>query len=102
MPRPGKPINRRGPRTREWEKVRRSLKCEFTAKGITTCELRLPGCRFDDQLSFAHRVKRRFINTEEELRNVILVCIPCHNVMELQGHAKMARIFDSVIAKRTE
>jgi hypothetical protein len=94
------PIRRAGRRTRTWEKVRRQLKCQFAGMGVTTCELRLPGCMFDNGLGFAHRLKRRHIHTTEELRNVILICNNRHDVIELQGEAKMARIFDSVIAGR--
>ena len=95
-------IRRLGRKGREWARVRRQLKCEFVGRGITTCELRLPGCLIDNQLSFAHRYKRRHIATLEELRVVILCCVPCHNVIELNGEAKMCRIVNSVIAGRSK
>lgn len=93
-------LRRVGRRTRKWERVRRQLKCEFTARGITTCELRLPGCTYDDQLGFAHRLKRRHITTDEELRRVALLCSNCHQTLELNGEAKMCRVIDSLIARR--
>jgi hypothetical protein len=96
----GKRVNKRGPKTRAWERVRRALKVEFTAMGIQTCELRFPGCLFDDNLSFAHRMKRRFITTDEEMRVVILCCVPCHTTIELQSHATMRNVVDKTIAGR--
>lgn len=93
-------LQRRGPKTRLWESVRRRLKCEFVGRGITTCELRLPGCMVDNGLGFAHRLKRRHIATVEELRRVALLCNNCHDVLELNGEAKMSKVIDSLIAKR--
>lgn len=89
-----------GKRTREREKVRRQLKCKFVGMGVTTCELRLPGCMVDDGLGFAHALKRRHITTDEDMRRVALLCNSCHDVLELQGEAKMSRIIDSIISRR--
>ena len=94
------PIRRAGRRTREWEKVRRQLKCKFVGMGVTTCELQLPGCMFDNGLGFAHALKRRHITTDEDMRRVALLCNNCHNAIELQGEAKMSRVIDSIIAGR--
>lgn len=95
------PLNRRGPKTKDWERVRRELKCEFRARGITECELQFPGCWRDEGLTFAHRRKRRHITDEAELRRVALACLPCHTVAELQGEAKMFRLINSVIERRS-
>lgn len=90
----------RGPRTKQWDRIRRQLKVEFLKRGIITCELRLPGCRVDDTLGFAHRFKRRFIAfaDEDELATVALLCNHCHDVIE--GHERMKEIIDSVIERR--
>ena len=93
-------LHRAGPRLKAWDRVRRQLKVEFEKRGIMTCELGLPGCQFDNNLSFAHRMKRRYITTEQELRVVILACVPCHSTIELQSHATMKNIVDNVIASR--
>lgn len=93
-------VNKRGPRTREWEKIRRGLKREFDAAGRTWCEMGLLGCMGDDGLGFAHRYKRRHIHTVEELRTVALLCNNCHDICELQGEAKMFKLINSVIEKR--
>lgn len=93
-------LERRGPKTRAWERIRRQLKCWFWGHGITTCELQLPGCWIDDGLGFAHRYKRDLITDEEELRVVVLACNHCHQIAELQGHAKMKKIMDGAIRDR--
>lgn len=95
-----KPMKRRGKKTLEWYKARAELKKEFERMGITACELRLKGCTSNFALSFAHRIKRRFITTEQELKIVALACLNCHNIIEAQGHEKMARAVDQAIANR--
>lgn len=66
----------------------RRLKELFLNKGITKCEI----CGTDNYLSWAHRAKRRYYNTVEELsdfNSVILACIPCHNkYLEWDGEIK--------------
>jgi hypothetical protein len=93
-------MRRDGKKTREWNRVRRQLKCQFVGMGVTTCELNLPGCMVDNGLGFAHALKRRHITNDEDMRRVILACNFCHNVLELNGEAKMSRIVDSIITKR--
>lgn len=82
-----------------WESVRRQLKREFAAMGITTCEARLPGCRYDDQLGFAHRMKRRKV-VGDELRVVAILCNPCHQVIEFLKPEEMKAAIDVIISKR--
>lgn len=91
-------LNKRGPKTREWDRVRASLKIEFMQRGDTACELRLPGCWRDNGLTFCHRVKRRFITTENELRVVCLGCMNCHRIIEDMDHAAMRNAVESAIA----
>lgn len=85
-------MKRIGRRTKAWESVRRQLKREFEAMGITTCEARLPDCRFDDELGFAHRMKRRKISGGE-LRVTALLCNRCHDQYEALSPEGM---FDAV------
>ena len=61
---------------RQWSKTRAKLKKRFAEMGITFCEK----CGTTFNLSFAHRLKRRFITNEAELMTVALLCIPCHTV----------------------
>ena len=48
---------------------------------VTRCEM----CGADNFLSFAHRQKRRYYNSVEELSNpseFLLLCVPCHQKIE--------------------
>lgn len=81
---PLKPSNKRlgpGKKTKKWATTRSGLKPRFEAAGITTCELRYPGCWFNNGLGFAHAKKRRKLS-EEDLEVVILACNPCHDKIE--------------------
>jgi hypothetical protein len=72
--------------TTKWVHDRRKLKRIYENKGITTCELRLDGCAYDNMLSFAHRHKRRFYYSQPHLLGkfdqTLLACIPCHEKIE--------------------
>lgn len=63
------------------KKANAILKQKFLGAGITRCER----CGTDSFLSFAHKLKRRYMNTVEELSDIntaLLLCIPCHNLIE--------------------
>lgn len=63
------------------KKANAILKQKFLGAGITRCER----CGTDNFLSFAHKLKRRYMNTAEELSDIntcLLLCIPCHNLVE--------------------
>ena len=79
-----------------WNKVRAKLKLEFEAAGRTRCEQ----CGSGMFLGFAHRYKRRFITTEDELRICALLCQPCHEAIEFSGHDNMKNAIDAIIANR--
>lgn len=65
-----------------WTKQREKLKREYLKKGITTCELRLPGCWYSNALGFAHRYKRADPRCEHTFKGTILACNPCHDKIE--------------------
>lgn len=90
------PIGKKG---RAWNNARRSLKCQFSAMGITQCELNLAGCWKDNGLGFAHALKRRHLRPDQ-LSEVILVCNPCHDWLEKLGERKMEQLVKDVIALR--
>lgn len=83
-----------------WDKIRAGLKQEFYAAGITTCELGFTGCFRDNYLGFAHSLKRRNANTPELMREVILTCGPCHDILESMGEEKMSGKVRETIKKR--
>lgn len=84
-----------------WDKIRAELKVKFEAAGITTCELHYPGCFRDNYLGFGHSRKRRNANTPELMREVALLCSPCHEAIEVQGEEKMSKIVREIIKNRT-
>lgn len=83
---------------KEWNRVRAQVKQQFLKMGVTRCEQ----CGAGYPLSFAHRYKRRFITTLEELATVALLCIPCHEKAEFAGHDKMFEIINGIIQQRNE
>lgn len=87
---------KRGKKSREWDKVRARVKKEFFEAGRTFCEL--CGSTFD--LTFAHRLKRRFINDPQELATVALLCLTCHQQIEILPHDEMYRIVTNIVEKR--
>ena len=94
------PIKRAGKKTRKWNAARAKLKERFLKAGITTCELRLENCTPTNFLSWAHRLKRRNITTQEELETVLLLCENCHWSIEKLGETKMSEIVENVIKNR--
>ena len=75
-----------GKKGQAWAKARAKLKKEFWDKGITTCEVLLPGRKINCFLSFAHRKKRREYYSEPEklgdFNSVLLCCSVCHQQLE--------------------
>lgn len=93
-------LQKKGKKTREWDKVRAKLKVAFEKAGITSCEIKCEGCWLDAGLGFAHSVKRRFITTPELMAEAALACINCHNLIEAMPHTRMADVVRTVIAHR--
>lgn len=85
-------------KVKEWTKLRREIKPVFEKAGIVTCE----NCGGSFALGFAHRVKRRFLTTDEEKRTVALLCQPCHERIEFSGHEEMFRSITEIIERRNE
>ena len=68
----------------------------FLEKGITRCEY--PNCGSSWFITFAHRQKRRFYSTVEELSNfdqVLLLCYKHHNEIEYD-RPKSEALFDKL------
>jgi hypothetical protein len=67
--------------------VSKKLKNIYQDKEITTCELRLPGCKNYMFLGFAHRHKRRWYKGKDpslldDFNQTVLACQPCHEKIE--------------------
>jgi len=73
-------LGKRGKMSREANKKLAEL---FLEKGITRCEY--PNCGTSWFITFAHRQKRRFYSTVEQLSDfdqVLLLCYKHHNEIE--------------------
>lgn len=75
-----------GKKTKEWNRDRAELKKEYESRGITTCEAKLAPCWSNNGLSFAHRYKRRDPRCEHTYQGTLIVCIPCHQLMEYNSN----------------
>ena len=79
----------------QWNTTRAKLKKQFAAIGVTRCEM----CGRGERLSFAHRLKKRFITTQQELEQVALLCMDgpygqgCHTKLE---HGPKQEMFDKI------
>ena len=87
----------------DWNRTRAKLKKEFAEMNITFCEM----CGRHDYLSFAHRLKRRYIRDEDELKMVALLCMDnpqakgCHNKLEHSSHSEMFEVITNLIENRS-
>jgi hypothetical protein len=79
----------------QWAYTRSKLKKKFAAIGITCCEM----CGRHERPSFAHRLKRRYITTREELETVAVLCMDgpygkgCHTKLE---HSPKEVMYDTI------
>jgi 4-hydroxy-3-methylbut-2-en-1-yl diphosphate synthase IspG/GcpE len=95
---------KRGKKSITWDRIRAHLKREFEQLGITACEM----CGRTNFLSFAHRLKRRFITDDRELAMVALLCMDnpdgrgCHNLLEYGPKEEMYARITAIIEKRNE
>jgi hypothetical protein len=89
-----------GRRTNDWIKIRRKLKVQYEAAGITQCELGYEGCKRDTWLSFAHGRKRRHLQGDELETLTILCCTCCHDKIEYLKPEEMLAIVRNVIFQR--
>lgn len=90
-----------GKATKEWNAVRRRLKVQYEAAGITECELGYPGCTRDNFLSFAHGRKRRHLQGDELEKLVCLACLNCHERIERLPESAMCGVVELVISERS-
>lgn len=84
---------KRGKKSKAWDNARRKLKRIFENSDRTFCE----SCGSTFGLTFAHRLKRRFITTDAELLYVACLCLDCHNAVETLPHEQM---YDRITAIR--
>ena len=83
-----------------WLRIRKEKIAEFERLGITQCELRWDGCWGGSGLTLAHRLKRRKIQNEQEMGTVALLCVICHQKVEVMSADEMFKIITDVIERR--
>lgn len=102
------PLRRAGKKTLEWAKVRKELKIEFEASGVTTCQFRLEDCWNDNGLSFAHAVKRSRLKADSKpgepthIKTVALACPTCHTRIEMMKPSEMEAIVTTAYHSRKQ
>ena len=82
-----------GKRGKMNKEANKRMKAWCESQGITRCE----NCNGQWGLSFAHKKKRRFYQTVEELsdpKEFILLCIKCHYEIEYDKHKTEAMFND--------
>lgn len=98
--RPKSTLRAIGKKGSAWIKVRKELKKRFEWAGITTCELKMRGCWFNDGLSFCHSKKRRKMQ-DLDIWRVCLGCLHCHGILdEKMSHEEMEQTVENIIEKR--
>jgi len=95
-----KPMNQIGKKGAEDIIARSENKEEMEKLGITSCELKYPGCWHNNALTFAHAEKRRKL-IRQDLNTVIVACSPCHAIIEILPPEEMKEIVLTTISKRT-
>jgi hypothetical protein len=77
-------------------KNNRELKKIFENLGISWCE----ECGSTFHLTYAHSMKRRFIQTDQQMKEVALLCLNCHDRIEHLPHSEMYQKITEIIALR--
>lgn len=99
-----KPINPLGKKGREWQGARKQLKLFFENATIMECELKYENCTKDDFLTWAHSLKRRYIDRNsgrgDQLLECILACQNCHQRIEFLPKEQMEQIVLEIIKNR--
>lgn len=94
-------MNRIGKRGRQRIAINRRLKAMWVREGITSCELRLPGCVRTFVMSAAHSKKSRYLITDEDWMTAALACCACHDQIEKLSHSAMESHVLTAIARRS-
>lgn len=98
---PGKSIKKVGKKSKEWSKARKELLEDLEILGIEkTCEVVYDGCLGSMFLTLAHSLRRRKIETEDELKQVIYACSQCHEKLDALPQEETERIVKEIIRNR--
>lgn len=81
--------------------MNRRIDKDLKERGITTCEIRVPGkCMRSIWLTHAHSKKGRNIVTDADWLEAALCCTPCHNAIEILPEQEMGDIVRAAISRR--
>ena len=95
-----KPMNKAGARTLKRRRFNVKLKKIWLEQGVTSCELRLPGCLGTWAMGAAHSKKSRFLITDDDWLEAALSCCHCHQIQEALPHDEGYKMIMGAIAKR--
>lgn len=90
-------IEYKGP---SWNSVRKKLKPLFLEAGVTWCELSWEGCDWPKTKTFAHSMRRVYLETKEDMEDVILACQTCHGKLDAKEHEDTYNIVQAAKLKR--
>jgi hypothetical protein len=82
-------------RNKLWSLIQPKLKDAFRAANLVTCEI----CHGSAFLGLAHRLKRRYITTCDELSTVGNLCVLCHEKLEYGQKERMFRVITELREK---
>jgi hypothetical protein len=94
------PLNKVGKRTKHRWSINARLKHLWEELGITSCELRLPGCVGTFAMGAAHSKKSRFLITDADWMHACLACTHCHQLIEAWPHDQMFKVVSDAIDRR--
>lgn len=83
-----------------WPPLRARLRVAFENCGIVRCEAGYVGCAGGLYLGFAHSLRRAWIKTDAEKREVALLCSSCHQITDCGSHEEVAARVRAIIAAR--
>lgn len=88
-------------RTKERKRWHKNLKSEWQHRP-QICEFRFEGCTVTYMLTPAHSMKRRFIQTEAQYREIAIACLNCHRILdERMSHDEMRTAVKDAIQRRS-
>ena len=94
-------IRKVGKKSQQWLEARQEVIEYFQKIGLPQmCEARLENCTNNFYLTLAHSKKRRNIQTEEDLKQVCIMCSTCHSIVESWKEAHMEHYIKQIIEKR--
>ena len=97
----GNSIKKVGKKSKEWSVARKEVLEYFESIGLPqVCEIKYDNCLGGMFLTLAHSKRRRKIEDDIELKEVIWGCSKCHEQLDSLPQDETERIVKKIIAKR--